>query len=78
MPSPQEGFIPKSELIHNMYTYLRLHILTLGSVWKQDRHTRVPVSTKKPFVGSRQQEHKRVESSDTTCGIEDTAVLGLG
>lgn len=46
--------------------YLRLHILTRPSVWKHARHTLVQVSRKKPFVGSRQKEHKRVESSDTT------------
>lgn len=58
-------------LIITKKTYLRLDIVQVGSVWKQERHTRLHVSTKKPFVGSRQQEHKRVASSETTFDTDE-------
>lgn len=57
----------------NTKYYLRLDILTLGSVSKQVLHSRVHVSTKKPFDGSWQQEHNRVHSAETTCGVSNTA-----
>ena len=44
--------------------------MALGSVSKQVWHSRVHVSTKEPFVGSRQQEHNRVHSSNTTSSIQ--------
>lgn len=48
-------------------SYLTLEMLTLGFVSKHDRHSRVHVSTKNPFVGARQKEHRREDNSKTTC-----------
>ena len=61
-----------------MSSYLRVDILTRGSVSKQEWQSRVHVNTKKPFVGSRQQEHRRVHSCETTCGTKETVASTPG